>query len=70
MTSQSGRCGVGGKSQSAGPGRTFALLQPVAGAAKMRIGVCAVQATSAAEVSGKAIDRLRDLVPVTDTDFL
>jgi len=30
-----------------------------------RIGVRAVQATRAAEASGKAIDRVRDLVPVT-----
>jgi hypothetical protein len=34
-----------------------------------RIGVRAVQATSAAEASGKAIDRVRDFVPVTGYRF-
>jgi hypothetical protein len=40
-------------------------VEPVAGTAKMRIGVPAVQATSPAEASVKAVDRVRELVPAT-----
>ena len=40
-------------------------VEPVAGTAMMRIGVRSVQATSAAEASAKAIDRVRELVPST-----
>ena len=38
-------------------------VEPVAGTAKMRISVRAVQATSPAEASAKAAERVRDLVP-------
>ena len=37
----------------------------MAGTAKMRIGVRAVQATSPAEASAKAVERVRELVPET-----
>ena len=40
-------------------------VEPVAGTAKMRIGVRAVQATSSAEASAKAVERVRELVPET-----
>jgi hypothetical protein len=40
-------------------------VEPVAGTAKMRIGVPAVQATSPAEASAKAVERVRELVPET-----
>jgi hypothetical protein len=40
-------------------------VEPVAGTAKMRIGVPAVQATSPAEASAKAVGRVRELVPAT-----
>ncbi len=40
-------------------------VEPVAGTAKMRIGVPAVQATSPAEASAKAVGRVRGLVPAT-----
>jgi hypothetical protein len=40
-------------------------VEPVAGTAKMRIGVPAVQATSPAEASAKAAGRVRELVPAT-----
>jgi HAE1 family hydrophobic/amphiphilic exporter-1 len=40
-------------------------VEPVAGTAKMRIGVRLVQATSAAEASTMAIDRVRELMPAT-----
>jgi hydrophobic/amphiphilic exporter-1 (mainly G- bacteria), HAE1 family len=40
-------------------------VEPVAGTAKMRIRVGVVEATSAAEASVKAIDRVRQLVPPT-----
>jgi hypothetical protein len=40
-------------------------VEPVAGTAKMRIGVPAVLAASTAEASAKARDRVRQLVPVT-----
>ncbi len=40
-------------------------VEPVAGTAKMRIGVRAVQATSPAEASAKAVGRVRELVPAT-----
>jgi hypothetical protein len=40
-------------------------VEPVAGTAKMRIGVPAVLATSPAEASAKAIERVRELVPAT-----
>lgn len=40
-------------------------VEPVAGTAKMRIGVRAVQATSPAEASAKAVERVRELVPAT-----
>jgi len=40
-------------------------VEPVAGTAKMRIGVRSVQATSPAEASAKAIERVRELVPAT-----
>jgi hypothetical protein len=40
-------------------------VEPVAGTAKIRISVGAVEATSAAEASVKAIDRVRQLVPPT-----
>ena len=40
-------------------------VEPVAGTAKMRIGVRAVQATSPAEASAKAAERVRELVPET-----
>jgi hypothetical protein len=38
-------------------------VEPVAGTAKMRIGVKSVQADSPAEASVKAVDRVRQLVP-------
>ena len=38
-------------------------VEPVAGTAKMRIGVPGVQATTPAEASDKARDRVRGLVP-------
>ena len=38
-------------------------VEPVAGTAKMRIGVGAVEAASSAEASAKAADRVRRLVP-------
>jgi HAE1 family hydrophobic/amphiphilic exporter-1 len=38
-------------------------VDPVAGTAKMRIGVHAVEAGSPAEASAKAVDRVRQLVP-------
>jgi HAE1 family hydrophobic/amphiphilic exporter-1 len=40
-------------------------VEPVAGTAKMRIGVRSVQATSPAEASAKATERVRELVPAT-----
>ncbi len=40
-------------------------VEPVAGTAKMRIGVGAVQATSPAEASDKARSRVRQLVPAS-----
>jgi hypothetical protein len=40
-------------------------VEPVAGTAKMRIGIRAVQATSPAEASAKAAERVRELVPAT-----
>ena len=40
-------------------------VEPVAGTAKMRIGVPAVQAASTAEATAKARDRVRQLVPAT-----
>ena len=40
-------------------------IEPVAGTSKMRVSVGAVEATSAAEASVKAIDRVRQLVPPT-----
>jgi hypothetical protein len=40
-------------------------VEPVAGTAKMRIGVPAVQAASPAEASAKAVGRVRELVPAT-----
>jgi HAE1 family hydrophobic/amphiphilic exporter-1 len=40
-------------------------VEPVAGTAKMRIGVHAVQATSPAEASAKAVERVREFVPAT-----
>ena len=40
-------------------------VEPVAGTAKMRIGVGAVEAPSAAEASAKAAGRVRDLVPAS-----
>jgi hypothetical protein len=40
-------------------------VEPVAGTAKMRIGVPAVQATSPAEASAKAAERVRELMPAT-----
>jgi len=40
-------------------------VEPVAGTAKMRIKVPAVQAASPAEASVKAVDRVRQLVPAT-----
>ena len=40
-------------------------VEPVAGTAKMKIGVRAVQATSPAEASAKAVERVRELVPAT-----
>ena len=39
-------------------------VEPVAGTAKMRIGVPAVQAATTAEATAKARDRVRQLVPV------
>jgi HAE1 family hydrophobic/amphiphilic exporter-1 len=45
--------------------RNGLTVEPVAGTSKMRIGVGAVEATSAAEASVKAIDRVRHLVPPT-----
>jgi len=38
-------------------------VEPVAGTAKMRIGVPALEAGSPREASGKAVDRVRRLVP-------
>jgi HAE1 family hydrophobic/amphiphilic exporter-1 len=38
-------------------------VEPVVGTAKMRIGVHSVEATSPAEASAKAVDRVRQLVP-------
>jgi hydrophobic/amphiphilic exporter-1 (mainly G- bacteria), HAE1 family len=43
--------------------RNGLTVEPVAGTAKMRIGVGAVEAPSAEEASAKAADRVRDLVP-------
>jgi HAE1 family hydrophobic/amphiphilic exporter-1 len=40
-------------------------VEPVAGTSKMRIGVRAVEAPSAAEASAKAAGRVRELVPVS-----
>jgi HAE1 family hydrophobic/amphiphilic exporter-1 len=40
-------------------------VEPVAGTAKMRIGVPAIQAASTAEATAKARDRVRQLVPVS-----
>ena len=40
-------------------------VEPVAGTAKMRIGVPPVQAASPAEASVKAVERVRELVPAT-----
>ena len=40
-------------------------IEPVAGTAKMRIGVPPVQAATAAEASNKARDRVRSLVPAS-----
>ncbi|HSS94020.1 MAG TPA: efflux RND transporter permease subunit [Candidatus Dormibacteraeota bacterium] len=40
-------------------------VEPVAGTAKMRIGVAPVQAESTAEASVKAVDRVRQLVPAS-----
>jgi HAE1 family hydrophobic/amphiphilic exporter-1 len=40
-------------------------VEPVAGTSKMRISVGPVEATSAAEASVKAVDRVRQLVPPT-----
>ena len=40
-------------------------VEPVAGTAKVRIGVPAVRAASTAEATAKARDRVRQLVPVT-----
>jgi hypothetical protein len=40
-------------------------VEPVAGTAKMKIGVHAVQATSPAEASAKAVERVREFVPAT-----
>jgi hypothetical protein len=40
-------------------------VEPVAGSAKMRIGVPAVRAASTAEATAKARDRVRGLVPAT-----
>jgi hypothetical protein len=40
-------------------------VEPVAGTAKMRIEVRAVQATSSAEASARAAERVRELVPAT-----
>jgi hypothetical protein len=40
-------------------------VEPVAGTAKMRIGVHAVQATSPAEALAKAVERVREFVPAT-----
>jgi len=40
-------------------------VEPVAGTAKMRIGVPPVEAGSPAEASGKAVDRVRQLVPAS-----
>jgi HAE1 family hydrophobic/amphiphilic exporter-1 len=40
-------------------------VEPVAGTAKVKIGVRAVQATSPAEASAKAVERVRELVPAT-----
>jgi hypothetical protein len=40
-------------------------VEPVAGTAKMRISVPAVQATSPAEASAMAVGRVRGLVPAT-----
>jgi hypothetical protein len=40
-------------------------VEPVAGTAKMRIGVPAVQAASPTEASAKAVERVRELVPTT-----
>ena len=45
--------------------RNGLTVEPVAGTAKMRIGVRAVQATSPAEASAKAVERVRELVPAT-----
>jgi HAE1 family hydrophobic/amphiphilic exporter-1 len=40
-------------------------VEPVAGTAKVRIGVHEVQAASPAEASAKAVERVRELVPAT-----
>jgi hypothetical protein len=40
-------------------------VEPVAGTAKMRIGVPAVQATSPTDASAKALERVREFVPAT-----
>ncbi len=40
-------------------------VEPVAGTAKVRIGVPAVRAASSAEATAKARDRVRELVPAT-----
>jgi hypothetical protein len=40
-------------------------VEPVAGTAKMRIGVRAVQAASPREASAKAVERVREFVPAT-----
>jgi HAE1 family hydrophobic/amphiphilic exporter-1 len=45
--------------------RNVLTVEPVAGTAKMKIGVRAVQATSPAEASAKAVERVRELVPAT-----
>ena len=45
--------------------RNGLTVEPVAGTAKMRIGVPPVEAGSSAEASGKAVDRVRQLVPAS-----
>jgi len=45
--------------------RSGLTVEPVAGTPKMRLGVPAVKAASAAEAAGKARDRVRGLVPAT-----
>jgi len=44
-------------------------VEPVAGTAKMRIGVRAVEAASPSEASEKARERVRQLVPAKGYDL-